>query len=169
MDVREDLLVDGENQDMDYEEEVIGHGHADVALQKQHVLEEDIVDVEPDVPVFEADHVLEPEFVGVPQIPAVVDQANQYELTWCLSFRFRFPKAFVANVDLSVLDEMVVETEDGFSMTLEMRQETTRGRPRYALRGWQNFMLQAGLENGAQFLLRYDRNQNTLRILNPNP
>ena len=70
----------------------------------------------------------------------------------------RFPKAFAANVDLSVLDEMVVQTEDGFSMTLEIRQETAR---------WK--MLQAGLENGAQFLLRYDRNQNTLRILNPNP
>ncbi|KAJ0576240.1 putative DNA-binding pseudobarrel domain superfamily [Helianthus annuus] len=151
--VSEDLLVDGENQDMDYQEELIGHGHAEVAFQQQHVLEDDIVDVEHDVPAFEADPVLEPEFVDVPQISAVVDQANQYELTWCLSFHFRFPKAFAANVDLSVLDEMVLETEDGFSMTLEMRQETTRGRPRYALRGWQNFMLLAGLENGAQFLL----------------
>ncbi|KAJ0566915.1 putative transcription factor B3-Domain family [Helianthus annuus] len=167
--VSEDLSVDGENQDMDYEEELIGHGHANVAFQQQHVLEDDIVNVEHDVPVFEADPLLEPKFVDVPQIPAVVDQANQYELTWCLSFRFRFPKAFVANVYLSVLDEMVVETKDGFSMTLEMRQETARGRPRYALRGWQNFMLQAGLENGAQFLMRYDRNQNTLQILNPNP
>ena len=70
----------------------------------------------------------------------------------------RFPKAFAANVDMSVLDEMVVQTEDGFSMTLEIRQETAR---------WK--MLQAGLENGAQFLLRYYRDQNTLRILNPNP
>ncbi|KAJ0703529.1 hypothetical protein HanPI659440_Chr14g0552111 [Helianthus annuus] len=70
----------------------------------------------------------------------------------------RFPKAFAANVDMSVLDEMVVQTEDGFSMTLEIRQETTR---------WK--MLQARLENGAQFLLRYYRDQNTLRILNPNP
>ncbi|KAJ0443455.1 putative transcription factor B3-Domain family [Helianthus annuus] len=158
---------------MDYEEEVIGHGHADVAFQEQHVLEDDIVDVEHDVPVFEADPVLEPDFVDVPQIPAVVDQANQYELTWCLSFHFtvmqRFGKAFAANVDFSVLDEMVVQTEDGFSMTLEIRQETARGRPRYAFRGWKNFMLQAGLENRAQFLLRYDSNQNTLRILTPNP
>ncbi|KAJ0751127.1 putative transcription factor B3-Domain family [Helianthus annuus] len=127
-----------------------------------------MVDVEHDVPVLEADPVLEPEFVDVPHIPAVVDQANEYELIWRLTFRFRFPKAFVANVDLSVLDEMIVETENGFSMTLEMRQETTHGRPRYALRGWQNFMVQAGLDNGAQFLLRYDRNQITLRILNPN-
>ncbi|MFS7971054.1 hypothetical protein Hanom_Chr09g00828221 [Helianthus anomalus] len=70
----------------------------------------------------------------------------------------RFPKAFAGNVDMSVLDEMVVQTEDGFSMTLEIRQETTR---------WK--MLQAGLENGAQFLLRYYRDQNTLRILNLNP
>ncbi|KAJ0463677.1 putative transcription factor B3-Domain family [Helianthus annuus] len=147
MDVSEDLLLDGENQDM----------------------EDDIVDVEHDVPVIEADPVLEPVFVGVPQILAVVHQANVCELTWCLSFRFRIPKAFAANVDLSVLDEMVVQTEDGFSMTLEIRQETTRGRPRYAFRGWRNFMLQAGLENGAEFLLRYYRDQNKLRILNPDP
>ncbi|KAJ0764915.1 hypothetical protein HanPI659440_Chr08g0297531 [Helianthus annuus] len=136
MDVSEDLLLDGENQDM----------------------EDDIVDVEHDVPVIVADPMLEPDFVDVPHIPVVVHQANQYELTWCPSFRFRFPKAFAVNVDMSVLDEMVVQTEDGFSMTLEIRQETTR---------WK--MLQAGLENGAQFLLRYYRDQNTLRILNPNP
>ncbi|XP_022004436.1 uncharacterized protein LOC110901997 [Helianthus annuus] len=136
MDVSEDLLLDSENQDM----------------------EDDIVDVEHDVPVIVADPVLEPDFVDVPHIPAVVHQANQYELTWCPSFRFRFPKAFAANVDMSVLDEMVVQTEDGFSMTLEIRQETAR---------WK--MLQAGLENGAQFLLRYYRDQNTLRILNSNP
>ena len=66
----------------------------------------------------------------------------------------RIPKAFAANVDLSVLDEMVVQTEDGFSMTLEIRQETAR---------WK--MLQAGLENGAQFLLRYYRDQNMLEFL----
>ncbi|KAM0034342.1 hypothetical protein Hdeb2414_s0016g00496471 [Helianthus debilis subsp. tardiflorus] len=136
MDVSEDLLLDGENQDM----------------------EDNIVDVEHDVPVIVADPVLEPDFVDVPHIPAVVHQANQYELTWCPSFRFWFPKTFAANVDMSVLDEMVVQTEDGFSMTLEIRQETAR---------WK--MLQAGLENVAQFLLRYYRDQNTLRILNPNP
>ncbi|XP_022014520.1 uncharacterized protein LOC110914017 [Helianthus annuus] len=136
MDISEDLLLDGENQDM----------------------EDDIVDVEHDVPVIVADPVLEPDFVDIPHILVVVHQANQYELTWCPSFRFRFPKAFAANVDMSVLDEMVVQTEDGFSMTLETRQETVR---------WK--MLQAGLENGAQFLLRYYRDQNTLRILNPNP
>ncbi|KAM0013970.1 hypothetical protein Hdeb2414_s0014g00425901 [Helianthus debilis subsp. tardiflorus] len=140
MDVSEDLLLDRENQDM----------------------EDDIVDVEHDVPVIVADPVLEPDFVDVPHILAVVHQANQYELTRCPSFRFtvmqRFPKAFAANVDMSVLDEMVVQTEDRFSMTLEIWQETTH---------WK--MLQAGLENGAQFLLRYYRDQNTLRILNPNP
>ncbi|KAL9999837.1 hypothetical protein Hdeb2414_s0018g00523221 [Helianthus debilis subsp. tardiflorus] len=136
MDVSEDLLLDGENQDM----------------------EDDIVDVEHDVPVIVADPVLEPDFVDVPHILAVVHQANQHELTRCPSFRFRFPNAFAANVDMSVLDEMVVQTEDRFSMTLEIWQETTH---------WK--MLQAGLENGAQFLLRYYRDQNTLRILNPNP
>ncbi|MFS7972098.1 hypothetical protein Hanom_Chr09g00840781 [Helianthus anomalus] len=31
-----------------------------------------------------------------------------------------FLKAFATNVDLSVLDEMTVQTEDDFSMTLEM-------------------------------------------------
>ncbi|KAM0067581.1 hypothetical protein Hdeb2414_s0002g00062961 [Helianthus debilis subsp. tardiflorus] len=97
------------------------------------IINDDIVDVEHDVPVFEADPVLEPDFVDVIQIPAVVDQANQCKLTWCLSFRF-FPKAFAENVDLSVLDEMVVQSEDGFSMTLEIRQETVRGRPRYAFK-----------------------------------
>ncbi|MFS7929997.1 hypothetical protein Hanom_Chr04g00338991 [Helianthus anomalus] len=62
---------------------------------------------------------------------------------------------------------MVVQTEDGFSLTLQIRQETARGITRYAFRGWRNFMLQAGLENGAEFLLRYYMDQNTLRILNP--
>ncbi|MFS7998783.1 putative transcription factor B3-Domain family [Helianthus anomalus] len=81
----------------------------------------------------------------------------------------QIPKTFAANVYLSVLDEMVVQTEDGFSMALEIRQETARGRPRYAFRGWRNFMLQAGLENGVEFLLRYYKDQNTLRILNPDP
>ncbi|KAJ0526334.1 hypothetical protein HanHA300_Chr09g0321951 [Helianthus annuus] len=85
MDISEDLLLDGENQEM----------------------EDDIVDVEHDVPVIVADPVLEPDFVDIPHI-------------------LRFPKAFAANVDMSVLDEMVVQTEDGFSMTLETRQETTR-------------------------------------------
>ncbi|MFS7986908.1 putative transcription factor B3-Domain family [Helianthus anomalus] len=80
----------------------------------------------------------------------------------------RFSKASATNVDLSVLDEMTVRTEDGFSMTLEMRKETSHGRIRYALRGWQNFMLQAGLEDGGQCDLRYNRNLNRLLISNYN-
>ncbi|MFS7965861.1 hypothetical protein Hanom_Chr09g00767131 [Helianthus anomalus] len=69
------------------------------------------------------------------------------------SFLQWFLKAFAMNVDLSVLDEMTIQTEDDFSMTLEMREETAHGRIRYALRGWQNFMLQAGLGDGGQFVL----------------
>ncbi|KAJ0571849.1 hypothetical protein HanHA300_Chr05g0194641 [Helianthus annuus] len=63
---------------------------------------------------------------------------------------------------------MTVQTEDGFSMTLEMREEAAHGSIRYALRGWGNFMLQAGLENRGQFVLRYDRNLNRLLIASPN-
>ncbi|MFS7909535.1 hypothetical protein Hanom_Chr02g00095711 [Helianthus anomalus] len=74
---------------MDYEEELIDHGHADVAFQQQHVLKDDIVDVGHNVLVFETDPLLEPDFIDVPQIPAVVDHANQYELTWWLSFHFK--------------------------------------------------------------------------------
>ncbi|MFS8004605.1 hypothetical protein Hanom_Chr13g01227791 [Helianthus anomalus] len=77
-------------------------------------------------------------------VPPVVGPPDEYELTWHLTFRF----AFATNVDLSVLDEMIVQTEDGFSMTLEMREDSAHGKIRYALRGWKNFMLQAGLENG---------------------
>ncbi|MFS8005056.1 hypothetical protein Hanom_Chr13g01233001 [Helianthus anomalus] len=61
-------------------------------------MEDDIVDVEHDVPVIVADPVLEPDFVDVPHIPAVVHQANQYELTWCPSFRFvsfSYSKCFI--------------------------------------------------------------------------
>ncbi|KAJ0451351.1 putative transcription factor B3-Domain family [Helianthus annuus] len=144
MDVSEDCILDTGNQDT----------------------EDEYVDVDP-VPIFIADPVLEAGVVDVPHIPAVVDEGNVYELRWCLSFRFRIPKDFAANVDFSVLDEMLLQTEDGFSMTLGIRQETARGIPRYAFRGWRNFMLQAGLENGAEFLLRYFRDQNMLQILNP--
>ncbi|MFS7967616.1 putative DNA-binding pseudobarrel domain superfamily [Helianthus anomalus] len=80
----------------------------------------------------------------------------------------RFPKAFATNMDLSVLDEMTVQTEEGFSMTLDMWEEIAHGWISYALRGWENFMLQAGLENGGQFMLRYHRNLNRLLIANPN-
>ncbi|KAJ0886218.1 putative DNA-binding pseudobarrel domain superfamily [Helianthus annuus] len=62
---------------------------------------------------------------------------------------------------------MTIQTEDGFSMTFEMREETAHGRNRYALRGWQNFTLQAGLEDGGQFVLRSDKNLNRLLIYNP--
>ncbi|KAJ0522903.1 hypothetical protein HanIR_Chr10g0487761 [Helianthus annuus] len=72
------------------------------------------------------------------------------------------------NIDLSVLDEMTVETEDGFSTTLEMQEETARGSVWYALRGWQNFMRQAGLADGGQFDLCYNRNLNRLIISNHN-
>ena len=69
-----------------------------VEFQEQHVLEDDIVDVEHDVPVIVADPSLEQDFVDVPHIPAVVHQANQYELTWCPSFRFvsfSYSKCFI--------------------------------------------------------------------------
>ncbi|MFS7920696.1 hypothetical protein Hanom_Chr03g00227841 [Helianthus anomalus] len=53
-------------------------------------------------------------------------------------------------------------------MTLEIRDETAHGRIRYALRGWHNFMRQAGLSDGGQFDLRYNRNLNRLLISNHN-
>ncbi|KAF5766237.1 putative DNA-binding pseudobarrel domain superfamily [Helianthus annuus] len=152
MDLIEDLLVDGSQQGMDYEQQDVSDGSDDVSFQDEFVLEVDVLNVPPDVPVVEAEPVLEQDFLDVPPIPPVVDQPDAYELTWHLTFRFWFPKAFATNVDLYVLDEMTVQTEDGFSMTLEMREETADGRIRYALRGWQNFMLQAGLEDGGQIV-----------------
>ncbi|KAM0058519.1 putative transcription factor B3-Domain family [Helianthus debilis subsp. tardiflorus] len=141
------------------------HGNDDVSFEEEAVLEDNVVNGPPDVLVVEAEPPLEQEILDVPPI---VDQANDYELTWCLTFRFCFPKPFAMNVDLSVLDEMIVETEDGFSMTLEIREETAHGRIRYALKGWQNFMRQAGLADGGQFDLRYNRNLNRLLIFNHN-
>ncbi|XP_035838928.1 uncharacterized protein LOC110907105 [Helianthus annuus] len=141
------------------------HGNDVVSFEQEAILEDNVVNGPSDVLVEEAEPPLEQDILDV---PSVVDQANDYELTWCLTFRFRFPKPFAMNVDLSVLDEMTVETEDGFSMTLEMQEETARGSIRYALRGWQNFMRQDGLADGGQFDLRYNRNLNRLLISNHN-
>ncbi|MFS7946400.1 hypothetical protein Hanom_Chr06g00535881 [Helianthus anomalus] len=53
-------------------------------------------------------------------------------------------------------------------MTFEIRDETAHGRIRYALRGWHNFMLQAGLSDCGMFDLCYNRNLNRLLISNHN-
>ncbi|KAJ0509163.1 putative transcription factor B3-Domain family [Helianthus annuus] len=141
------------------------HGNDVVSFEQEAVLEDNVVNVPSDVLVEEAEPPVEQDILDV---PPDVDQANDYELTWFLTYRFRFSKPFAMNIDLSVLDEMTVETEDGFSMTLEIREETARGSIRYALRGWQNFMLQASLADGGQFDLRYNRNLNRLIISNHN-
>ncbi|MFS7965844.1 hypothetical protein Hanom_Chr09g00766911 [Helianthus anomalus] len=103
----------------------------------EDVFQDDVVNVPPNVPVVDAKPVLEQQVLDVPPVLLLVNLMMQ-----------RFSKAFATNVDLSVLDEMTIQTEDGFSMTLEMWEEIAHGRIRYALRGWQNFMLQASLVDG---------------------
>ncbi|KAJ0832920.1 putative transcription factor B3-Domain family [Helianthus annuus] len=55
MDLIKDLLVDGSQQGMDYEQQDVSDGNDDVSFQDEPVLEDDVVNVSPDVPVVEAE------------------------------------------------------------------------------------------------------------------
>ncbi|MFS7947741.1 hypothetical protein Hanom_Chr06g00551801 [Helianthus anomalus] len=92
MDLIEDFLVDGSQQGMDYEQQDVSDGNDDVSFQDEPVLEDDVVNVLSDVPVVEVEPILEQEFLDVPPIPPVVDQPDEYELTWHLTFRFVIPE-----------------------------------------------------------------------------
>ncbi|MFS7989533.1 hypothetical protein Hanom_Chr11g01048061 [Helianthus anomalus] len=58
----------------------------------------------------------------------------------------RFPKDFNDNVHLADMVEMNVVTKKGFSMTMALRSERScdNHNIRYAFRGWEKFMGQAG-------------------------
>ncbi|MFS7960690.1 putative transcription factor B3-Domain family [Helianthus anomalus] len=101
---------------------------------------------------------------GIVESP--IEVGDFYELKWVLTNRFKFPKDFVANVNLADIEYMNVVTGNGFSKTLALRYETGNKKLRYAFRGWTTFMRQAGLENGYRFLLRYYFNSATLMIIN---
>ncbi|KAK9065818.1 hypothetical protein SSX86_015219 [Deinandra increscens subsp. villosa] len=79
--------------------------------------------------------------------------------------RFRLPQDMVPIALLQHHTYLVFRFEDVYSEALVINQEMSRGRPRFWVSGWTNFVRSSGIQIGQQMRLRYRHRAVTWEIL----